>query len=196
MTQLEEKLYARGFIHLAGVDEVGRGPLAGPVVACALILPQGLVIEGVKDSKKLSPKKREYLSAVIKEKALCWAIGEADMDTIDEINILQATLLAMSRAIAALNPTPEAVIVDGSFAPSVSDGIYVTCLPHGDSLSHTVAAASIVAKVYRDALMDEYHMQYPVYGFCRNKGYGTPEHLKALHEYGPCPIHRRSFKYK
>jgi ribonuclease HII len=178
------------------VDEVGRGPLAGPVVACAVILPPGLIIEGVKDSKKLSPKKREYLSEVIKEKALCFAIGEADERMIDEINILQATLLAMSRAVASLNPQPDALIVDGGFAPPVGSEIFVTCLPHGDSISHSVAAASIVAKVHRDACMDELDRQYPEYGFCRNKGYGTAEHLRALREFGPCPIHRRSFKYK
>jgi ribonuclease HII len=180
----------------AGVDEVGRGPLAGPVVACAVILPAGLVIDGVTDSKRLSAKKRERLSVIIKEQAVSWAIGEASEDEIDEINILRATLKAMSRAVGKLEPRPDELIVDGLFAPEVDERIQVTCLPHGDALHQSVAAASIVAKVYRDRLMDQLHEKYPQYGFDRNKGYGTAEHLNALQRYGPCPIHRRSFKYK
>jgi ribonuclease HII len=180
----------------AGTDEVGRGPLAGPVVACAVILPAGLVIDGVTDSKKLSAKKRERLSAVIKEQAVSWAIGEASEAEIDTINILQATLAAMARAVEKLKPRPDELIVDGLFAPKVDERIKVICLPHGDMLNQSVAAASIVAKVYRDLLMEQLHEEYPQYGFNRNKGYGTAEHIKALREYGPCPIHRRSFKYK
>ncbi len=180
----------------AGVDEAGRGPLAGPVVAAAVILPEGLIIEGVKDSKKISPKKREYLSELIKEKAVSWAVGEADEEIIDTINILQASLLAMSRAVALLKVRPEILIVDGTFAPKVDKLIKVSCLPHGDALNHSVSAASIIAKVYRDALMDKLHEVYPAYGFNRNRGYGTPEHLAALRRHGPCPVHRRSFKHK
>jgi ribonuclease HII len=191
----QSKYNARPF-YTAGADEVGRGPLAGPVVACAVILPDGLVIDGVKDSKKLSAKKRERLSAIIKERAVSWAIGEASEAEIDEINILRATLAAMARAVGKLEPRPDELIVDGLFAPNVDERIKVICLPHGDALNHSVAAASIIAKVYRDSLMDEFHVKYPQYGFDRNKGYGTVEHIKALQEYGPCPIHRRSFKYK
>lgn len=191
--KFEAELNSRGYSLVAGTDEAGRGPLAGPVAAAAVIMPPGLIIEGVDDSKKLSAKKREYLSARIKEAALCYAITKASVEEIDEINILRAALLAMSRAVKALTPAPDALIVDGTFAPEV-DGVFIKCLPHGDSLSPTVAAASILAKVYRDALMDRIHEEYPVYGFNKHKGYGTPAHLKALREYGPCPAHRRSFK--
>lgn len=180
---------------VGGVDEVGRGPLAGPVVACAVILPQGLIIEGVDDSKKLSPKKREELANIIKEKAVGYATGWADAALIDEINILQATYIAMARALEGLATKPDALLIDGlkgKWIPSVP----CEFIKGGDRVSHSIAAASIVAKVERDAFMLQWHEKYPHYGFDTHKGYGTAKHKAAIYEYGLCPLHRRSFLKK
>ena len=178
----------------AGVDEVGRGPLAGPVVACALILPKGCKIEGVRDSKKISRKLRKALEAKIIESAVCYAYGIISAPEIDETNILIATLKAMAVAIEGLELAPKIVIVDGIHAPASK---YATvCLKKGDSLSHTIAASSILAKEYRDRLMDEFHDEYPEYGFSSHKGYGTKKHFEAIYLHGLCQLHRRSFLKK
>lgn len=192
----EKEALSEGFQQICGIDEVGRGPLAGPVFASAVILPTGCVIPGVNDSKKLSPKKREESFAIIKEKAVGWAIGFATEQEIDQINILQATFLAMRRAVEALPKKPDLALVDGNRTPFLGDGIKVRTIVKGDGSSESIAAASIMAKVSRDRLMIKLDKLYPEYGFTRNKGYGTAEHVKALLQYGPCPIHRTSFLKK
>lgn len=176
---------------IAGVDEVGRGPLAGPVMACAVILDSKKPIAGLKDSKKLSENKRVALSQMIKETAICWAIGVASVEEIDEINILQATLLAMKRAVDSLSIIPKQVLVDGNRCPKIA--IPAKAIIGGDNTVIEISAASIIAKVTRDALMIELDLVYPEYGFARHKGYGTKEHLAALTKFGPCDIHRTSF---
>jgi len=190
-TEYEDNLRQQGFETVAGVDEVGRGPLAGPVVACALILPPGLNIEGVNDSKKLSARKREAMATIIKDAALAHAFGIVDVETIDRINILQATLLAMKKAIDGLETTPTAVLVDGTTPPNLS--IHTICVPQGDAKSQLIAAASILAKVHRDAMMAAIHTEYPQYGFDAHKGYGTAKHRAAVEANGLCPHHRKSF---
>ncbi|MCL2462191.1 MAG: ribonuclease HII [Defluviitaleaceae bacterium] len=192
LRKYEDGLYASGLRFAAGVDEVGRGPLAGPVMACAVILPVDARIFGVDDSKKLSAKKREILADEIKRTAVCYGIGLAEPAEIDEVNILQATIRAMRRALEALATAPEAVLADGPM-PELMAGVPQISIVHGDSLSQSVAAASIVAKAARDALMISYHAQYPEYGFDAHKGYGTARHIAAIREHGLCPIHRRSF---
>ncbi|MBO5411618.1 MAG: ribonuclease HII [Clostridia bacterium] len=194
--QYERALRAKGYRYIAGVDEVGRGPLAGPVVCAAVIMPieDEMLVVGVDDSKKLSEKKREELSQRIKERALAYTIVEIDEKTIDEINILEATKLGMKRAIEALAISPEIVLTDGNMtidiqAPQQS-------IVHGDALSYSIGAASIIAKVYRDKRMDEYAKVYPAYDFEKNKGYGTAKHIQAIKEQGLCPIHRRTFTKK
>ena len=174
---------------IAGVDEVGRGPMAGPVVAAAVILKDP--IPGVRDSKTLSPKKRELLAIEIKEKAICYAYGRAEVHEIDELNIHHATLLAMKRAIEALSIEPTEVFVDGLYIPSIN--IPCQAVIKGDSLIHQIAAASILAKVLRDAEMDEMDTHYPGYNFRAHKGYPTAVHRAALKQLGVCPIHRRSY---
>lgn len=174
---------------IAGVDEVGRGPLAGPVVTAAVILEKP--IEGVTDSKKLSPLKRQQLAIHIREQALCYAYGRADVAEIDQLNIHHATLLAMKRAIEGLSICPERVLVDGLYTPSVM--IPCDAIVKGDSLVTAIGAASILAKVLRDAEMDEMDALYPGYGFALHKGYPTALHRAALKELGPCAIHRRSY---
>ncbi len=176
---------------IAGVDEVGRGPLAGPVVTAAVILPANYELPGLNDSKKLTKKKRETLAASIKEQALAWAFGEANIQEIDQLNILHATMLAMQRAVVALETKPELVLVDGNRTPDF--GIEARAVVGGDGLEPVISAASIIAKVARDKLMAEYAEQYPHYGFERNSGYPTKQHREALQAYGPTPIHRRSF---
>jgi ribonuclease HII len=176
---------------LAGVDEAGRGPLAGPVVAAAVVFPAGDTLDGVRDSKKLTRKKREYLDQAIKDRAVCWAIGEADVTEIDSLNILQATLLAMSRAVGALPVLPELVLVDGCHAPDLT--CRVRTVVNGDQVVPSISAASILAKVYRDKIMTGFHHFFPEYGFATNMGYPTRSHLAALARYGPTAIHRRSF---
>jgi ribonuclease HII len=176
---------------IAGVDEAGRGPLAGPVVVAAVILDPLRFIAGLDDSKKLSVKRREALFPLIKEKAIAWSVVEVGVDEIDEINILQATLLGMSRAIEGLIPVPSLALVDGNHAPRVE--CEVRTIVQGDRLEPAISAASILAKVFRDRLMMKYHRRFPCYGFDRHKGYPTAEHLRRLQENGPCEIHRKSF---
>ena len=192
----ERALQAKGCRLIAGVDEVGRGPLAGPVVCAAVIMPfdeENLVV-GVDDSKKLSEKKREMLAEEIKKRALCYTIVEIDEKTIDEINILEATKLGMKRAIESLAITPDVVLTDGNMTLDIA--LKQQSVIHGDALSYSIGAASIVAKVYRDHLMDEYAKTYPAYDFDKNKGYGTATHINAIKEQGLCPIHRRTFTKK
>jgi ribonuclease HII len=188
---IENNLTAEGFCPIAGVDEVGRGPLAGPVVACAVIMPEGLVIEGVNDSKKLTEKRREELAAAIKEAALAYAFGLIEPEEIDRMNILRATMAAMSFAVKSLNLAPKAALIDGTTSPEIN--CRAICVPKGDSASHLIAAASILAKVYRDNIMKELHAQYPEYAWDANKGYGTAAHIAAIKKHGLSPAHRRSF---
>lgn len=176
---------------IAGVDEVGRGPLAGPVVAAAVILEPGISIEGLTDSKKISAKKREKLCEVIKKTCLSWAIGHATVEEIDDMNILQASLLAMRRAIESLDVKPEHAQVDGNFLPKIDCS--AEAIIGGDSLIPSISAASIIAKVFRDKKMTQYDEIYPGYGFAKNSGYGTAQHLTAIRELGITPIHRKSF---
>ncbi len=191
MLNLERKLRARGIGPIAGVYEAGRGPLAGPVVAAAVILPEDLLISGLNDSKALSADRRETLFDRIGETALAVSVGRADSGEIDRLNILQATHLAMRRALETLSLLPERVLVDGNSLPN---GPYPEiAVVDGDATSLSIAAASIVAKVTRDRLMAEYDRQFPGYGFSRHKGYGSADHLRALAERGPCPIHRQTF---
>jgi len=187
----ELALQNSGVRYVAGVDEAGRGPLAGPVVAAAVILPAGVIIPGVDDSKKLNAAKRDALYEVILRTALAWGTGVVDHHEIDRCNILQATYKAMHQAIAALCIVPEHILVDGNrFAGT---GIPFTTIVDGDALSHSIAAASIIAKVTRDRMLCELDRLYPEYGFARHKGYGTAAHRAAIIAYGPCPIHRRTF---
>ena len=178
-----------------GTDEAGRGPLAGDVYAAAVILNPDDVIEEINDSKKLSEKKREKLFDVIKEKAVSWCIATASVEEIEEINILNAAMLAMKRAVSGLDIKPEFVLVDGNKIP---DGLEIKadCLVKGDALSASIGAASILAKVARDRYMKEIALKYPEYGFEKHKGYGTKQHREALLKYGPCPVHRMSFLKK
>ena len=176
---------------MAGVDEAGRGPLMGPVVAAAVILDDLNPIKGLADSKKLSPLRREKLYDEIRAKALCCSVALATAEEIDTFNILQATLLAMKRAVEGLRLKPHKVLVDGNRLPTLS--ILAEAIVKGDALVPVISAASIIAKVYRDRWCDDYHLQYPQYGFARHKGYGTAAHLAALREHGACPQHRRSF---
>ena len=190
--QFERQAREQGFTTVCGVDEAGRGPLAGPVYAAAVILPPGLVIEGVNDSKKLSEKKREALFPIICEQALAFGIGYATEEEIDTYNILQATYMAMRRAVEALPVRPQRLLIDGNRLPQGLD-IPAEAIVKGDALSASIAAASILAKVSRDRVMIEYDGRYPAYGFAKHKGYGTAEHIEALRKWGPCPIHRGSF---
>ena len=176
---------------VAGVDEVGRGPLAGPVVTAAVVLPKKFDLPGLTDSKKLSSKKREILAVAIKEQAVAWSIGEASVEEIDQINILQATMLAMQRAVAGLSVSVDKVLVDGNRAPEF--GIPAEPIIGGDGIEPCISAASIIAKVARDQLMAAYAAGFPEYGFERHSGYPTKQHREALQRYGVTPIHRRSF---
>lgn len=191
MLTYEQKYWSSGISYIAGVDEAGRGPLAGPVVASAVIFAPGVIIEGVNDSKKLTEKKRVMLFHVIHEKALAVGIGIVGHDVIDRINILQASFLAMNKALDLLPITPQQLLVDGNFFRH--EKYPVENIIKGDSLSHSIAAASIIAKVTRDALMMDLHEQYPQYGFSQHKGYGTKAHIDAIRRHGYSPIHRRSF---
>lgn len=190
----EESFYSDSVHILCGVDEAGRGPLAGPVCAAAVILPRGTVIEGLNDSKKLSEKKREQLFDVICDTAVSYAIAFATVEEIEELNILHAAQLAMNRAIDELDPIPDLAIIDGNQAGDIR-------FPHetvikGDASCISIAAASILAKVTRDRFMLDMAQQYPMYHFEKHKGYGTKDHYSALREFGPCPIHRPSFLKK
>ena len=194
MWEIEESCYEEGFGVICGVDEAGRGPLAGPVCAAAVILPKGLEIPGLTDSKKLTDKKRRELMPVIKEQAIAYGIGFASEKEIDEINILQATYLAMERALSQLEGKADLALIDGNRAKDF--GLPVKTIVKGDSLSANIAAASVLAKVTRDDIMVEMAEKYPQYGFEIHKGYGTKAHYAALTEHGPCEIHRMSFLKK
>jgi len=194
MDTYEKLAYLEGYRYVAGVDEAGRGPLAGPVVAAAVIFPQGYRNKEINDSKKLSAAKRETLYDIIKNEAIAVGLGVVESDLIDQINILRASLQAMSEAVQELNTSPDYLLVDGLHRvhlPTPQKPIV-----KGDALSISIAAASIIAKVSRDRIMEMYHRQFPQYNFIRNKGYGTEEHRIALKEFGMCKIHRRSFHLK
>ena len=193
---LEREYAARGLRAVAGVDEVGRGPLAGPVVCAAVIMPleEALRVPGVNDSKKLSPKKREQLAERIRAVARAYAVEEVSAAVIDEINILQATRLGMKRAVEKLSPPADMVLTDGNMTLDIA--LPQRSVVKGDALVYSIGAASILAKVYRDALMRDYAAQYPEYAFERNAGYGTAQHIRAIREVGICPIHRRTFVKK
>ncbi len=191
--ETEEILWNEGYRHLAGVDEAGRGCLAGPVVAAAVILPHGIVIEGVRDSKKLSAARREVLVTEIIENAVAVGVGLCSPEEIDRMNILWAAMEAMRRAVEALSPAPDFLLIDGDRCFPDPPLPYRT-LVRGDQRSHTIAAASIVAKTTRDHFMRDLHEAYPVYGWDRNVGYPTREHYAALAEHGPTPFHRHSFR--
>ena len=188
----ENAVKQKGYSLVCGVDEAGRGPLMGPVCAAAVILPNGLEIEGLNDSKKLSEKKREALFPVITEKALAFCVAFASVEEIEEHNILEATYIAMNRAIAGLSVPADFALIDGNRVPR---DIKIPCetVVKGDAKSQSIAAASILAKVSRDRLMEDYDKQYPQYNFLKHKGYGTAEHIAAIKEFGPCPLHRQSF---
>ena len=190
----EKLAYNQGFTAVCGVDEVGRGCLAGPVMAAAVVLPKDAVIRGLNDSKKLSPTKREKLFCAVNDLAVSIGIGIVSERIIDEINILNATYRAMQEAISGLSPTADYALVDFVRIPNIE--IAQTGIVKGDATSVSIAAASIIAKVTRDRLMTEYDAVYPQYGFAKNKGYGTKEHIAAINEYGLCPIHRRSFRVR
>ncbi|MDI9495546.1 MAG: ribonuclease HII [Bacillota bacterium] len=196
MLKIEQELWDKGYNYIACIDEVGRGCLAGSLVTCAIIMPKGLLIEGVNDSKKLTPKKREELFSIITESAVAFGIGELDWTKVDEYNIKNATRLAMVQAVENLRDReerriiPDYILVD---AEKLNIAIPQSNLIHGDARCHGIAAASIVAKVTRDREMDEMDKLYPQYKFSKNKGYGTKDHIEALLEYGPCQIHRKSF---
>ncbi len=192
--EYENIAYEKGYEKICGVDEAGRGPLSGPVCAAAVILPKGKIIEGVNDSKKLSEKKREQLFEVIKKEAAAYSIGWASVEEIESINILNAAMLAMKRAVEGLKTAPDFVYIDGNKTPDLE--IPCEAIVKGDAKSMSVAAASILAKVSRDRLMQEYAKQYPEYGFEKHKGYGTKLHNEAILKYGPTPIHRMSFLRK
>jgi ribonuclease HII len=191
MLTLEQHARSRGYFLIAGADEAGRGPLAGPVVAAAVILPEGLRIPGVDDSKKLSPETRERLFDVICAQALSVGIGMGSPEMIDRINILQATRHAMLEAVAALSPQPDFILIDG--ITPIDSTIPQKTIKKGDSLSLSIAAASIIAKVTRDRLMRELDAVHPGYGFAGHKGYGSAAHLEAIRQLGPSPVHRLSF---
>ena len=193
MRSLERKIINQGYCCIAGVDEAGRGPLAGPVVAGAVIMPMENNIEGIADSKSISEKKREILYKKICKEAISYGIGIVDADVIDKINILAATYLAMKRCIESLSIKPDFILVDGrSTIPDIHIKQHAEI--KGDKHCYCIAAASIIAKVFRDKIMYKMHDMYGKYNFAKHKGYGTKEHLNALKEYGPCPFHRRTFK--
>ena len=194
MWEIEDGLYSQGIVRICGVDEAGRGPLAGPVCAAAVILPAYLEIPGLNDSKKLTDKKRRELFPIIKEQAIAYGIGLASHEEIDQINILQATFLAMQRAIDQLEGKAEFALIDGNREKDF--GLPVMTVVKGDSRSANIAAASILAKVTRDDILEEQAKLYPQYGFEIHKGYGTKAHYEALRTYGPSPIHRMTFLKK
>lgn len=190
----DKRFYSGGIENVCGVDEAGRGPLAGPVCAAACILPDGLEIPGLNDSKKLSPQKREELYDIIVSSAITFGIAFASVEEIESLNILNATFLAMNRAIEQLFPKPALALIDGNRNSGIR--IPSRCVVKGDSLCADIAAASVLAKVTRDRYMLAMAKQYPLYGFEKHKGYGTVQHYAALRDYGPCPIHRPSFLKK
>lgn len=189
--ELEKACIADGFPMVCGVDEAGRGPLCGPVVAAACILPLDCDIEGLNDSKKLTEKKREALFDIILEKAVCCSVAQASVEEIDRLNILEATLLAMRRAIEGLSVKPDFALIDGNVDRDFP--LPARAVIHGDAISPSIAAASILAKVTRDRMCVDLDAMYPMYGIAKNKGYGSKQHMDALREYGPAPIHRAKF---
>jgi len=191
LLQMERSLHAKGYLLVAGVDEAGRGPLAGPVMAGVCILPQAFNLPGLDDSKKLTEKKREYLSGLIMEQAVAFSLGSAGPGEIDRLNILNASKLAMKRALEDLHVPPDFVLVDGRDKLDIP--VVQKAIIGGDGLCACIAAASILAKVARDKLMCEMHNFFPAYNFDQHKGYGTRLHFEAIEKFGPCPIHRRSF---
>lgn len=191
MSEYEEQAFSNGIRLVAGMDEAGRGPLAGPVVAAAVILDPDQPVYGVNDSKKLSEKRRAALKPAIEAQAVSFGIGIIDEQVIDRINILEATKEAMCQAVAALDPQPELIMIDALTIPQIQ--IPQQGIIKGDAKSVSIAAASILAKETRDAIMRAYDEIYPEYGFAKHKGYGTKDHIEAIRKYGPCPIHRRSF---
>lgn len=192
MWYFEKKARHKGFFFIAGVDEVGRGPLAGPVVSAAVILPESFPDSGITDSKKLSPKKRDYFFSHICDHALKIGIGIIDSAEIDQVNILQASLLSMGVAVNNLHLSPDFLLIDGIF--NIPSDIPQKTIKKGDSLSISIASASIIAKVTRDRLMEKYHQQYPLFAFNKHKGYPTKSHREAIRKHGNCPIHRKTFK--
>ncbi|MCP4370056.1 MAG: ribonuclease HII [Deltaproteobacteria bacterium] len=192
LKSFEKKAFKKGYREIAGVDEAGRGPLAGPVVSAAVVLPLIFPVSGVTDSKKLAPKKRENLYERIYENAVSIGIGIVDSVEIDRINILKASLLSMSISVKNLRPQPDCLLVDGIF--QIPSDMPQETIPKGDALSVSIAAASIVAKVTRDRLMVRYHEDYPQFGFSKHKGYPTRAHKEAIVKYGLCPIHRQTFR--
>ena len=195
LSKFEKEAYEKGYKCIAGIDEAGRGPLAGPVVAAAVILPKDALIEGVNDSKKLSEKKREKLYDDIINNALAWGVGIVDHTVIDEINILNATRKAMKLAIEDLKVKPDVILIDAEERVDTDGRPYLPIIK-GDAVSIWIGAASIIAKVTRDRMMREYDKIFPMYGFEKHKGYGTKAHVEALKEFGPCVIHRQSFLKK
>ena len=192
----EREYLGRGMKYIVGVDEVGRGPLAGPVVTCAVCLPlsEEWLVAGVDDSKRLSPKKREALAAILRERAYGYSIVRIEADEIDRINILNATKKGMKQAVESLPFVPDVVLTDGNMTLDIA--MEQKSIVRGDALSYSIGAASILAKVYRDGLMKEYEKEFPFYGFGRNMGYGTREHIEEIKEHGLCAIHRKTFTKK
>ena len=188
---IEKQMQLEGYKLICGVDEAGRGPLCGPVTAAAVILPDGLYIEGMNDSKKLTPAKRDALYDVITKEAIAWSVCNATVDEINATDILSATLLAMRRAIAALDPKPDFALIDGNITRDFT--LPVKAVVHGDAISPSIAAASIIAKVTRDRICEELDRQYPEYKIAKHKGYATKEHMNALREFGVAPIYRTKF---
>ena len=192
LKEIENKMHQDGIKYICGIDEAGRGPLAGPVVVAAVIMPENSMIEGVNDSKKVSEKKRELLYEQIKNEAIAYSVGIIDQNEIDEINILNATKKGLTTAVRGLNVKPDRIIVD-ALEKIDTDGIPYTSIIKGDAKCYSIAAASIIAKVTRDRIMREWNDVYPEYGFEKHKGYGTAMHISAIKEYGLCSLHRRSF---
>ena len=192
LLEYETKGIAKGYSNIAGIDEAGRGPLAGPVVAAAVIFATKVDIAGLDDSKKLSPKKREELFSQIQTSASAYGIAIVNREVIDEINILQASRLAMKQAVEQLQPIPDLLLIDGS--QKIDSALDQWAIVRGDSKSLSITAASVLAKVTRDRIMEDYHKVYPQYEFHRHKGYGTKLHRELIEEHGPCPIHRNTFK--
>jgi ribonuclease HII len=188
----EQKLYSGNIEYICGIDEAGRGPLAGPVVVGAVIMPKDSFIEGVNDSKKVSEKKREKLYDEITENAIAWSVGIVDQKTIDEINILNATKLALKKALEGLKQRPDIIMVDALDKMDTLGIPYISVIK-GDAKIYSISAASIIAKVTRDRIMREWDEVYPMYGFAKHKGYGTADHIKAIKENGPCMLHRETF---
>ena len=195
LKQIELDLYKKGFKSICGIDEAGRGPLAGPVVIAGVIMPKNSFIEGVNDSKKISEKKREFLYEKIIDDAICYSVAIIGQDIIDEINILNATKKGVTNVVKKMNKRPDLILID-ALEHINTDGVPYEAIIKGDAKCYSIAAASIIAKVTRDRIMREWDEVYPQYGFLQHKGYGTAKHINAIREYGLCPIHRRSFTKK